>query len=295
MTSDSYISQESTRKVVFSKINLITRLVTIGPLTGGLAIGILIYYLGSIFGVTLTILIPASLLVGVLSATLVMAIGSYMEKQTLSSPNWLQHAIDEVTIKLKSDLTSALLEGRLHDTLADAIATTPGVIYLADSSSISIQPVSKELIELKLQLAMLTGTPAQDRLEVSKYGYPRVELERWRDHTHDSRRFHLVCFVDVPQYALDEFDIYTCRSDDLVARTLEIASRKGSNSEDIELARNRFRDLVDKLVAVQSSRTENAIQVPTGTKDRLGSLNESNRFHAESSPSKEQAQNHGNN
>lgn len=287
MSSGGYNHQEPRSRLVLSKLNLIARFISLGPFFGGLVVGLVLFFLGSQLGVNLNVMIPASLISGVLSAALVMLLGTYIEKHTISSAYWLQRTIDDVTNTLEDKLSSILFEGRLTGT----VGSTSGDLHLVGSSSIAIHPVSKELIALKLQQAAVLGTTAGEKLELSKYGYTKQELEAWQDATDRSMRFHLVCFIDVPQYALNEYELYSCRIEDLVVRTLEIASRDTAKNNDIGLARSRFRDLVDNMIAVQTPAKDGGAQISTNRRERLSSSEDSRRFRVEIQDESEPTQN----
>ncbi len=291
MSLGGYYHQEPSTKVVLSKLNQIVRFVSLGPVAGGLVVGLAIFFMGSQLGVHLSIMIPASLVTGVLSATVLLGLGAYIEKRTIGSSSWLQDTIDEVTSELNKKLSAILFEGRLHLTLSEAVETSPGNIHLPDSSSITIHPVSKELITLKLQQAAIVGTTATEKIELSKYGYTKYELDAWRNVSEGTRRFHLVCFIDVPQYSLNEFELYSCRIEDLVVRTLEITSRKSAKTDDMELARSRFRDLVDKLVVVQAPASDGDTEKSSSENERLSSMEDSRRFRVEIQNGSESTQN----
>jgi hypothetical protein len=256
MTADNYNFKVPKANYKCTKFSVVGRVINLGPLASGFVVGVLAYLILSLERTSKELAIPLSLVVAMLIASVSLWVASILEKRTLRCNSWLQDSIDRAIVCLNTQIIGELKAYEQNTKNLQLEIVSSGVIGLRDLTTVYIHPVSKELIEMKLQLAALNGISATERLNISRFGFELEELRSWNPQSGQLQRAHLICYLDVPQVSLDDFNVYTARSSDVVGRLLAIASAPISEQITTTLAKGRFRDLVDQLATVADLSSE---------------------------------------
>lgn len=235
---DNYIHQSARVPSVTPVIRRLTLAITFGPLVasilaGGASMLLLHARVQSHFALV------ASLVVVFVVGTTLLYVSRMLEGRTLSNNAWLASQIDSATSKLKEQIFYDLADHEMFTSPNNRVNFTQhDLIRFRNGKTVRIHPVTPSLVRLKLQLAAMEGLELNQRMSISNYGFTDTEIHEMSASAHDSMKYHLVCYIDMPQRSLDNAGVHTCRYSDLALQLMTLSREPATDDSHRRFATN---------------------------------------------------------